>query len=124
MATNFGEASVFGAGNPQLPATIEAPPVGDPDGDPRTYETQTMADRLAVTQDDQQYQEITDQLTWVYNQIVPRIGVEGNNQIYWLNDDMYDVLDMEEAPEKYNRAPFRRLWNTGAMSYNPNHDMG
>jgi peptide/nickel transport system substrate-binding protein len=126
----FGEGAAFGTGNPQLPATVEAPPVGERweeyDGELQTYETRTLADRLKVTQDDQQYQQIVDQLTWIHNQIMPRLGIEGSVARTFLNSEMYDVItpDDELGPQKWTHVPFRRAWNKGILSYNPDHSMG
>jgi peptide/nickel transport system substrate-binding protein len=121
MATNFGEIAAFGAGNPQLSATVEAPPVGEPDGPMQTYETRTMTDRLKVTQDDQQYQEIVDQLAWVYNQIVPRFGIEGSVLTRLVNTGMWDMKSLDENPQKLTRSFGRRAWCNGLISYNPDH---
>jgi hypothetical protein len=125
MASNFGEIAAYGAGNPQLPATIDAPPVGQSwteyDGSPQTYETRTMTDRLKVTQDDQQYQEIVDQLAWVYNQIVPRFGIEGSVLTRLVNTGMWDMKSLDENPQKLTRGIGRRAWCNGLISYNPDH---
>lgn len=123
FATNFGEAVASGTGNPQLPETVEAPPVGEPwseyDGQLETYETRKLANQLTVVQDDERYQEIVDTMTWVFNQITPRFGLDGNVQSTLINNTRYNVKTPEEHPELWTHLPFRRLWNKGILEYVP-----
>jgi len=122
LATTFGGATGPETGTPRLPATVEAPPVGEPwsayDGDLETYETRAMVERLPRTRDEQ-YQELVDRLVWVFNQTTPRLGVEGDGRFFLINTTTYDVVLPEERPDLWTHVPHRRIWNKGIVEYVP-----
>jgi hypothetical protein len=123
LAITFGEATGPGTGTPRLPATVEAPPVGEPwpdhDGEPETYDARAMTERLPVVRDEEQYQRIVDRLVWVFNQTVPRLGVEGDGRFFLLNTTTFDVALPGEAPALWTHVPHRRIWNKGIVAYVP-----
>ena len=94
--------------NPPLetPATVEAPPVGEPAGPGDRsgwveYETRSLNDRLGTTQDPDTYQQIVDELSWAWNQLVPRFMVEVAQSVVWFNNDYWEVDPIEENPHKW-----------------------
>ena len=90
----------------QLPSTVEAPELGATTGPgPDTadwveFNVGPMYDRLPVTTDQEMYQSLIDQLTWVSNQIVPHFTVSTGN-LYWVNDHHWSYVDPDETPELF-----------------------
>ena len=119
----FGEDGLgWAAHDPNLPESVEAPPIGETDADPDEwveYDTRAMTDRLGVTVEGEPYQDLVDQLAWVANQIVPRVSIAPQALTRLLNDERWHVQSMEEAPEKWLRTPARMLWFNGLLSYVP-----
>lgn len=123
FASIFGENPlIWAAPNANLDETVEAPPVGATDAEPGEwieYDTRTMADRLGVTIDSDQWQELVDQLAWVANQIQPRTTIVGRVPLHAVNDHHWDVEEIHESPEKWLRDPERHIFWNGAVSYVP-----
>ena len=117
--TNFGNQ-----GNPQIPETVEAPPVGEPAGPgeadafTETYEPGADFDRLLTTTNEEMYQNIVDELAWIANQITPILPVRSNAFGYQINTDLVTLTPMEDDPDGHVELPTRRLWNNGSMQYN------
>ena len=123
----FGEEGLtWAAPNPNLPESVEAPPLGEtdaPQDDWVVYDTRAMTDRLGVTVDDDAYQDMVDQLTWVANQVCPRTLMTSQTQIRIVNDERWHVPLVEEAPpEKYLWLMEDRMWHNGLLSYVPEED--
>ena len=120
----FGENDLaWAASNPNFEESVMAPEMGDADADPDDwieYDTRTMTDRLGVTVDDEAYQSMVDQLTWVANQLVPRTAVAPSVRTYAFNDNRWHTMNVEEAPpEKMMFIPPDRMWYNGLLSYVP-----
>ena len=100
--------------NPNIfaPSVIDAPEVGDTaeagDYDPddwRQYETRAMTDRLSVTVDEEVFQSMVDELSWVWNQLIPRFGYINSPQTYIMNTEYWRMRDMTEYPDLTLRMP-------------------
>ena len=122
----FGESSLsWAAPNPNLPESVDAPPVGETDADPDSwieYQTRAMADRLAVTVDEDQYQIMVDELTWIHNQILPRGLVNAQTIMSAFNDNRWRVQSLEERPEEWIRLPGDHMWYNGVLTYVPEEE--
>ncbi len=121
----FGEDSLAFAINNNLGESVEAPPIGEPDTPQDEwveYDTRTITDRLGVTVDEENYQDMVDQLTWVANQLVPRAGVVATTQAFHINDNRWHVTRPEDAPERWTRRPERALFYFGLLQYVPEED--
>ena len=112
--------------NPNIiaPSVIEGPEVGDTAGpgdyDPtdwREYESRAMTDRLGVTIDEEQFQTMVDELSWLWNQVVPRFGFINQPDLYVMNPDYWRMRDMNEHPELTLRVPQLASRFCGAWEY-------
>ncbi len=118
----FAEGSPWWARNNQFPESVEAPAVGEPDAPEDEwieYDTRSMTDRLGITTEEGAYQELVDQLAWVSNQLVPRVGAVGTVQVFYLNDNRWYVVPLEDAPDRWTRRPRRKLHFSGLAQYVP-----
>lgn len=123
----YGEDALsWGAApNPNLPESVEAPPVGEADAsrdDWIEYDTRTMTDRLGVTVDDEAYRAMVDELTWIANQVLPRATIVGMVRTHAVNDYHWHVKDFDDYPELLGSIPNRRVFNNGALSYVPEEE--
>ena len=122
----FGEDNLsWGAWNPNLPESVEAPEIGDTNADPDDYveyDTAAMTDRLGVTTAEDPYQEMVDTLTWIANQIQPRPLMSMRSQLYVMNDHRWHVRTPEESPETWLRDADNHLYYTGNLSYVPEEE--
>ena len=119
----FGESNLdWTAQNNNFPESVMAPEVGDTDAHPDDwveYDTRAMTDRLGITLEQEAYQELVDQLTWVSNQLMPRATVAADERTKVCNDYHWTVLDPWEHPEYHLRQTRDRMWYTGALQYVP-----
>lgn len=119
----FGDESVGWPDNNNLPESVEAPELGDtnaPSEDWVEYDVQAMTERLAITVDEESYQQIVDQLAWVHNQIMPRYRVNANNRVQVTNDNRWYIPSLEEAPEKWTASsPRNQHYINGGVQYVP-----
>lgn len=102
-----------GRGFQQFPPVWEGPEIGNADAPgertkERTYEVKTMINQMPVTADQEQWQDMNKQLTWVFNQGVPivPIGYEINALMWNTEDwswplprDEEYMMDEERGPE-------------------------
>ena len=109
--------------NPEIPSTIEAPPVGEPavagdwhKDDWVEYETRAMSDRLTVTTEADAYQEIIDTLAWCWNQHVCRFSPEAFAQVH-LTNEYWQLSYMSENPRLWLQIPEDVQFYSGSLSY-------
>ena len=111
-----------GGMNHNVPSTVEAPEfletsaAGDTTDDWVEYDVRTMTDRLPVTIEETEYQELVDQLTWVCNQAVNHFNIGPRTRIILLNDNTWSPAPLEEYPEKWYETEWRVVY-TGAYQY-------
>lgn len=121
----FGEDEDWSVPNPNLPESVDAPPVGEPAADPDDwieYDSRTMGDRLGVTIDDEMYQTLVDELTWVSNQLMLRAPIAGSEISYNTNDHHWDLESPETRPDAWLGLAERHFPWTGAISWVPEED--
>lgn len=122
----FGEDGLtWAAWNPNFDESVMAPEVGDadaPEEDWVEYDTRTMTDRMGVTIDDEAYQALVDQLSWVANQLVPRFGVAPRVDTFRVNDNRWRVTPLEDAPKRHMWPPYDRKWLNGTLQYVPEEE--
>ena len=118
--TIYGNDAPWLGVNPNLPSTVAAPPVGEPDADPVEYDTRAMAERLPVTEDEDPYQDLVDELAWITNQTLPRYTVVGSSQLYLVNDERWS-FNWDLATDRLLKEPFR-VHGTGLYQYVPEEE--
>jgi len=120
----YGNEFMFGAPGSQFPETIDLPPLGEPDSTVvETFEPVRMANQLAVTNNEEQFNELTKKLIWVTNQAVPKFGVGKNLIRIMLNTEKWDMsLPTADHPDKWIGTPLRAAWNNGGMTFIPEED--
>lgn len=122
----FGEDHIgWGqAQNNMMPESVEAPEVGEtdaPEDEWISYDTRTMADRLAVTVDEDAYHRMVEELTWVSNQLALRSAVYVEFSPMLVNDHHWYVKEHAEAPGRW--AWGRDMINhAGLAQYVPEED--
>ena len=119
FTTMFADGVLWGGIDHNVPSTVEAPPVAEPDGDPIEYDTAAMADRLAVTEDPDSYQLMVDELAWCANQLVPRFTTLGHVWLWLINDERWYIAAPEDMPERWFAEPMRQVWYNGLLRYAP-----
>lgn len=103
------------------PELLETNEAGDPTDDWIEWETQNMAQRLPSTVDDEMYQQLVDNLAWVYNQTVPQFGTAIDITSVVMNDEQWSFVDHGEHPEMVPRG-FWELSYNGAYMYVPEEE--
>lgn len=94
-----GEAGIRGyPGDPDYAGEVEAPyPIGDPDGNLETVSPKELIDELAQTTDESARMEIRQELSWIYNQTLPALGIgprfTGNTFRYL---DQWEIVNDED----------------------------
>jgi peptide/nickel transport system substrate-binding protein len=63
----------FGGGSMQYPETVEAPPVGEPNGDLVTYEAKQLVDSLLTYDSTEELAPVVAKLIWIQNYTLPVI---------------------------------------------------
>lgn len=83
LTTLFGPESETYA-----PNQYEVPmPVGDPAGSTETVDVKTLADRILNTRDESEVKRLVTELSWIYNQTVPRVPPLVGSGMTFLTDD-------------------------------------
>lgn len=123
----FGELNLWGGLNiaPGFGESVQAPPLGATDAPQDEwieYDTRTIADRLAVTIDDDTFQGMVDQLAWVSNQLVPRSIVVALINMRIFNNEYWSVTVPEENPDQWIRTPEHMAYFDGRLSYVPEEE--
>ena len=125
----FGSAwgtDSLGWANPNInaPSVVEAPAVGEAavagdwhKDDWIEYETRAISDRLPVTLEADVAQQMIDELSWVWNQLVPRFSPDAEQQVRETNDDYWELGSLEEHPRKWVRIPEDDGAWTGLVRY-------
>jgi len=85
------------------------------------FETAAMAGRLAVTQEESQYQQLVDTLTWTNNQILARWATTPLARTELMNDHTWNFADADEYPELHRRLTFRQMTD-GSLQYVPEEE--
>ena len=113
--------NTFGDGTNNLgQEMVEAPPVGEADAPEEEwieYEVRAMNGRLPVTEEEERWQTLVDQLTWVANQTVPRFGLRPLAQVYVWNNEYWHCADPEETPIRFNALPWNQQTVNGVKSW-------
>ncbi len=95
-----------------LPEEIEVPEtIGDPDSDPMTVNIPEQVTKLAEPIDDDQVREITAELAWVYNQVVPQIPLRRHSEAPCLNVDEF------VWPERHSTLDEYINWSSEVMAH-------
>lgn len=98
--------------------TIEAPPVGEPDGELQEYDTAWAAMMLdwGLKLEDNSYEELLKELAWIYNWYVPEfpINQEKGQKFHNTRDWIVPPSDSK----MWYRGP-KSLINSGHISANP-----
>lgn len=99
--------------------TIEAPPVGEPDGDLQEYDAAWAAMMLdwGFQFDDRSYDEVLKELAWVYNWYVPEIPIH-QKKAQHFHDTKDWIVPSADAEKKWYRGS-KGLINSGDISANP-----
>ena len=116
----YGDGEAWGVLGPNLGETVAAPPVGEtdaPEDDWVEYDVRAMASRLPVTGEEEAWQRLVDELTWIANQIVPRTVKGADVQQYIFNTEYWHAPDPEEAPELFTALPWRAPTINGMKSW-------
>ena len=88
------------------PDDLEAPPMGDPDGDLEPVDPRGLMEELLVTQDEQAATELVDELAWITNQTMPMLPINEINDPVWFYTDDWEVPD-PDSPKYQSKWP---LW--------------
>lgn len=93
-----------------IPAEIEAPPVGNADGSPQTYNVEELMSSLATSTSTDEAKGLVKELAWVYNQTVPQVPIWRrygqmflNNKWNW-NLDEWDTYLQNAVAEVFRRG--------------------
>ncbi|MFB6138296.1 MAG: ABC transporter substrate-binding protein [Halobacteriaceae archaeon] len=121
----WGNPAIYGATN--WPGQWEGPvmgefatPVDDASEEMTTYNIAQLTQRLQLTRNDQQYQEIANKLAWVYNQSLPRVPIGFQPRTFVMNTDQWNwPLPFEDYPFAWVSLPRRKLWQRGVIKAIP-----
>lgn len=64
---------------------VEVPEPGNPDGDSMTINVRDTLDQLSVAGSDEEVMELSTQLSWAHNQLLPGAQVFPWSEFYWVN---------------------------------------
>ncbi|WP_249038881.1 ABC transporter substrate-binding protein [Haloterrigena salifodinae] len=79
------------------PENLEAPPIGEPDGELQSVDPRGLMDELLVAQDEEEATDITDRLAWITNQTVPMLQLDEINDPVWFYTDDWEVPDPDSS---------------------------
>ncbi|WP_179747497.1 ABC transporter substrate-binding protein [Natronoarchaeum philippinense] len=99
--------------------TIEAPPVGEPDGELQEYDTAWAAMMLdwGYRLEDRSYEELLEELAWIYNWYVPEFPIHKQKAQKFHNTSKW-IVPPEDQEKKWYRGP-KSLINSGHISAKP-----
>lgn len=99
--------------------TIEAPPVGEPDGELQEYDAAWAAMMLdwGFRLDDYDYEELLKELAWLYNWYVPEFPIHKKKEQRFHNTRDWIVPSADEEKQWYRGA--KSLINSGHVSADP-----
>ena len=110
-----------------VPSVVLAPPfletadAGASQDDWVEYEVTTMTERLAVTTDEEMYQQLVDELAWVVNQIINHFSISPVARHFALNMERWYWPPLEETAAVQTRLLFRNM-HFGVCQYVPEAD--
>lgn len=89
------------------PENLQAPPVGELDGEMEDVDPRQVMDDLLVTQDEDEAEQLRDELAWITNQTLPLLPIQEINDPCWFNTQDFEIPPTEE--EIY-QAKFPLWW--------------
>lgn len=78
------------------PGELEAPPVGELDGELQSVDPRGVMDELLVAQDEAKAQELRDELAWITNQTLPLLPIQEINDPCWFNTQDFQIPSTDE----------------------------
>lgn len=94
---------------------LEAPPMGEPDGELERVDVDGLMEDLRVADEDEA-EELIGELAWITNQTLPLLPVTEINDTVWFWEDEWSVPDPEEDSELYqSKWPLWRFPREGHL---------
>lgn len=113
FSLSYGMSSSDARNISQYPEEVEAPPLGEPDGELETVRPGDLVEELAVAGEGED-EELIQELAWIYNQTLPVLPlIDGMNQ-GWTNRENWEFPE-DDAPELGVNAPYHWLPRVGAL---------
>jgi peptide/nickel transport system substrate-binding protein len=99
------------------PTSMQAPPVGEPDGELQEWDLTELQSELLVAGGDR-YQELTDQIAWITNQTLPMLQIHEINDATWYRTDNWSIPPTDD-PVYQAKFPLWWLPRLGELQAKP-----
>jgi peptide/nickel transport system substrate-binding protein len=97
----------FGGGSMLYPDRVQAPPVGEPDGDLITHEPRRLIDQLLTASSSEELASIVRPLIWIHNYTLPTIPMMFGAQRRFANVERWNWPAPDDEAWQYTQAPIR-----------------
>jgi peptide/nickel transport system substrate-binding protein len=101
----------FGGGSMQYPANVEAPPVGEPNGDLVTYDAKQMVESLLTLNTQEELAHVVRKLVWVWNYTLPVMPMINQGTRRFANTSRWDWPATKDDAWKYSPGLARMMIN-------------
>jgi peptide/nickel transport system substrate-binding protein len=88
-------------------------PIGDPSADLETVDIPEKIDELATATDSETEQSLIEELSWIYNQHLPRLPLMNGVRRVFLNRDGWSFPERDSKYMMQN--PTTELWSHGQI---------
>jgi peptide/nickel transport system substrate-binding protein len=105
----------FGGGSMQYPEAVEAPPVGEPDGELVTYDAKALVDSMLTFDSKDELGPVVRKLTWIQNYTLPVIPLVYGGVRIFANTGRWEWPAPEDDAWHYAQA-HNRMSLTGELT--------
>jgi hypothetical protein len=88
-------------------------PIGDPSGDLKAVDVTTKIDELATAMESEAEQSLIRELSWIYNQHLPRLPLMNGVRRVFMNRDGWSFPKRDSKYMMQN--PTSELWSHGQI---------
>jgi peptide/nickel transport system substrate-binding protein len=106
----------FGGGSMLYPEAVEAPPVGEPDGDLVTHNPKQLMDQMLRVDSSDELGPIVRDLVWIFNYTLPVIPTIFGTARRFANIDRWQWPEQDAEAWQYSGIPEIRMMAKGLLS--------